>query len=82
MPHIDHVRAFSIANRSEKSNTVYIYQGKNIIKGSPFASYSAAHKSLGLKSSCNTCNRYIDTNRLYKKKYLFSSNPIDSTSNH
>lgn len=82
MPHIDHVRAFSIANRSEKSNTVYIYEGKNRIKGSPFASYSAAHKSLGLKSSSNTCNRYIDTNRLYKNKYLFSSNPIDSTSNH
>lgn len=80
IPHVDHVRAISIANRSEKPNTVYIYEGKNMIKGSPFTSYSAAHKSLGLKSSSNTCNRYIDTNRLYKNKYLFSSNPIDSTS--
>jgi len=80
IPHVDHVRAISIANRSEKPKTVYIYEGKNMIKGSPFTSYSAAHKSLGLKSSSNTCNRYIDTNRLYKNKYLFSSNPIDSTS--
>jgi len=80
IPHINHVRAFSITNRSEKPNTVYIYKGKNMIKGSPFASYSAAHKSLGLKYSSNTCNRYIDTNRLYKNKYLFFSNPIDSTS--
>jgi hypothetical protein len=66
MPHIDPVRPFSIANISEKPNTVYIYEGQNMIKGSPFASYSAAQKSLGLKSSSNTCNRYTDTNKLYK----------------
>ena len=48
--------------------------------GSPFASFSLAHKALGLKSSSNTFNRYIDTNRLYKGKYIFSSKPIDSAS--
>ncbi len=51
-----------------------------MVKGSPFASYSAAHKSLGLNPSSNTCNRYLDTDRLYKNKYIFSSKPIDSMS--
>jgi hypothetical protein len=80
IPHTDNVRKFSIANRSVNPIIVYIYENNNMIKGSPFASYSAAHKSLGLKPSSNTCNRYIDTDRLYKNKYIFSSKPIDRTS--
>ncbi len=79
IPHIDNVRAFSIANRSEKPNTVYLYEDGNLVKDSPFASYSAAHKWLGLKPSSNTCNRYIDTNRLYKNKYIISSKPLDGS---
>lgn len=50
------------------------------MEGSPFASYSLAHKALGLKLSSNNCNRYIDTGRLYKGKYIFTSKPIDSAS--
>jgi hypothetical protein len=80
IPHIDNVRKLSIANRSLNPIVVYIYENNNMVKGSPFASYSAAHKSLGLKPSSNTCNRYIDTDRLYKNKYIFSSKPIDSAS--
>jgi len=51
-----------------------------MVKGSPFVSFSAAHKALGLNPSSNTCNRYIDTGRLYKNKYIFSSKPIDRAS--
>ena len=80
IPHMDNVRKLSIASRSVKPVIVYIYENNNMLKGSPFASYSAAHKFLGLKPSSNTCNRYIDTDRLYKDKYIFSSKPIDSTS--
>jgi hypothetical protein len=80
LPHTKNVRKFSIANRSENPKTVYIYTNEGLIEGSPFTSYSAAHKALGLNPSSNTCNRYVDTNRLYKNKYIFSSNPIDSAS--
>lgn len=59
---------------------MYIYTKDGLMEGSPFASFSLAHKALGLKSSSNTCNRYIDTNRLYKGKFIFSSKPIDSAS--
>lgn len=73
--HIDNVREYYRSNKSE--NIVYIYKDKQLVKGSPFASFSAAHKALGLKPSSNTCNRYIDTNRLYKKEYIFTSKPLD-----
>nr|YP_009254039.1 hypothetical protein [Hypomyces aurantius]ANC62724.1 hypothetical protein [Hypomyces aurantius] len=80
LPHTENVRKFSIANRSENPKIVYIYTNEGIIEGSPFTSYSSAHKALGLNPSSNTCNRYIDTNRLYKNKYIFTSKPIDRAS--
>jgi hypothetical protein len=80
IPHTENVRKYSIANRSENPKIVYIYDGSEMVNGSPFASFSTAHKALGLKPSSNTCNRYIDTNKLYKNKYIFTSKPIDSAS--
>lgn len=80
IPHSDNVRKFSIQNRSDNPKVVYIYTNKGMIKGSPFVSYSSAHKALGLNPSSNTCNRYIDTGRLYKNNFIFSSKPIDSAS--
>jgi len=81
IPHVDNALKFRIANKSDKPRIVYIYTKEGgLIEGSPFASFSLAHKALGLKSSSNTCNRYMDTNRLYKSKFIFSSKPIDSTS--
>jgi hypothetical protein len=79
-PHVENVRKYSSKNKSETPKIVYIYTDEGIIEGSPFVSFSGAHKALGLKSSSNTCNRYIDTSRLYKNKYIFSSKPIDRTS--
>jgi len=80
IPHVDNARKFRLANKSETPKTVYIYTNKVEVKGSPFSSFSLAHKALGLKPSSNTCNRYIDTGRLYKNKYIFSSSPVDRAS--
>lgn len=80
IPHTENVRKYSIANKSENPKTVYIYDDNKMVDGSPFASFSSAHKALGLKPSSNTCNRYIDTNRHYKNKYIFTSKPIDRAS--
>jgi hypothetical protein len=80
IPHVDNARNFRLANKSETPKTVYIYTNEGEVRGSPFSSFSLAQKALGLKSSSNTCNRYIDTGRLYKNKYIFTSNPIDRTS--
>lgn len=54
----------------------YIYENGKLIKGSPFNTFSEAHKALGLKSTSNTYNRYLDTNRVYKNKYIFTSKPL------
>ena len=80
IPHTDNVRKYSIKNRSVNPKIVYIYVDNEIVNGSPFTSFSSAHKALGLNPSSNTCNRYIDTNRLYKNKYIFTSKPIDRAS--
>lgn len=80
IPHVNNARMYRIANKSDKPRIVYLYTNEGLVEGSPFASYSLAHKTLGLKSSSNTCNRYIDTGRLYKDKYIFTSKPIDSAS--
>lgn len=57
--HVDNVRKYSIINKSDKPKTVYIYTEEGLIEGSPFSSFSLAHKVLGLNPSSNTCNRYI-----------------------
>ena len=77
-PHLNNVRVFGMLNSSKNPKTVYIYENGSLINGSPFVSYSEVHKVLGLKSTSNTCNRYIDTDRLYKSKYLITSKPIDN----
>ena len=82
IPHVDNARKYRIANKSDKPKFVYLYTNEGLMEGSPFASFSLAHKASGLKSSSNTCNRYIDTNRLYKDKFIFSSKPIDSSSRY
>src|SRR5690606_9195781 len=38
IPHIDNVRTFSIANKSKRPNTIYLYENGNLVKGSPFPS--------------------------------------------
>ena len=80
IPHSDNVRKFTIQDRSDNPKVVYIYTNEGMVEGSPFASFSSAHKALGLNPSSNTCNRYIDTGRLYKNNFIFSSKPIDSAS--
>ena len=75
--HVEYAQAFSLAQRRLTPNIVYVYRNKELIEGSPFSTYSAAHKALGLNSSSKTCIRYIDTGKLYKKEYLFRSQPLD-----
>ena len=79
IPHVDNVRKFRLENKTDVPQTIYIYENGNLIKDAPFNSFSLAHKALGLKSTSNTCNRYLDTNRLYKSKFKITSKPINTT---
>ena len=82
IPHVDNVRRFrleNIKNAMPKPKTIYIYENGELIKDAPFNSFSSAHKALGFKSTSNTCNRYLDTNRLYKSKFKITSKPLITT---
>lgn len=47
------------------------------IEGSPYPTYGAAHQALGLRSNSRVVGRYINTGKLYKNLYLFTSTPIN-----
>lgn len=55
--------------------TVYVYKNGTKLEGSPFNSYSAAHQAIGLKGTSRAIGRNIDTGKLFKGIYLFSSTP-------
>jgi hypothetical protein len=76
IPPVDQARKFRKYSKSDIFKTIYIYENGKLIKGAPFYSFSSAHRALGLKSTSSTCNRYLDTNRLYKSKYIFTSKPV------
>ena len=57
---------------------VYIYKQDQIIKGSPFKSYGEAQKAIGLNSNSRAISRNIDTGKLYKNIYLFTSHPLNN----
>jgi hypothetical protein len=78
--HVELAQAFSRAPLRRKShlnpNIVYIYKDNELVEGSPVFKFSDAHRALGLNPSSNTCNRYLNTGKLYKNQYLFSSTPL------
>lgn len=79
--HFDLVREFSIAKGGRKGFTVHIYECNSRselkeVKGSPFSTYGDGHEVLDLKRGSRVIGRYIDTGKLYKDKYRFSSIPL------
>jgi len=76
--HLNFAQEISIQQRKLTSNIVFIYKDNELIQGSPFISYSDANEALGLNRNSKICNRYINTGKLYKKLYLFSSKPLNN----
>lgn len=80
LSHFELVRKFTISKGGRKGFTVYIYEresGKDKkLTGSPFSTYGAGHVALGLKPGSRVVGRYIDTDKAYKGKYIFSSVPL------
>lgn len=76
--HFELVREFTISKGGRKGFIVYVHssEGYKELKGSPFSSYGAAHIAIDLKPGSRVIGRYIDTGKLYKDKYIFSSVPV------
>jgi len=58
---------------SRQGYLVHIYENKIEILNSPFSSYSAGHKAIGLKANSRIIASYIDTGKVYNGKYTFTS---------
>lgn len=76
--HLELVKDYTIAKGGRKGFTVYIYECNSTsdlkeMKGSPYSTYGDGHEILGLRRSSRVIGRYIDTGKLYKDKYRFSS---------
>jgi hypothetical protein len=82
--HLDLAKELTISKGGRKGFTVYIYvqdsslnirSGFKELKGSPFSTYGAGHEAIGIKRNSRVIGRYIDTGKVYKDKYIFSSIP-------
>lgn len=68
-------------HKNPKEKTIYLYDNNELVLGSPFKTYAEVNEVLGLKKTGRTIYRKIDTNKLYKDKYLITSKPIIKDSN-
>ena len=66
-------RKYTIKKGGRLGFSVYVYKEGLQIEGSPFSSYGEAHRAIGLKSNSKVIGRNIDTGKLYKNTYLFTS---------
>jgi hypothetical protein len=75
--HLELVKEFTVAKGGRKGFTVYVYEcgskGYKELKGSPFSTYGDAHEVIGLRRGSRVIGRYIDTEKMYKNKYIFTS---------
>lgn len=65
---------YALKKKRRKGYSVYVYRNGKEIEISPFYSYSLATKTLKIGS--NIISRYIDTEKLYKNQYIFSSTKL------
>jgi hypothetical protein len=70
----EQIREYALKTKRRKGYLVYVYEDGKNIEMSPFSSFSLATKTLNIKS--NIISRYIDTGKLYKDKYIFSSTKL------
>lgn len=66
-------RQITLEKGGRRGFTVYVYKDGVQIEGSPFSTYGAADRAIGLRSNSRTISRNIDTGKLYKNTYLFTS---------
>lgn len=59
-----------------KVSNIYIYDTLNnkYLTGSPFVNYANANSALGLNRTGRTIGRLLNTNKLYKNRYLITNN--------
>jgi hypothetical protein len=70
----EQITKYALKHKRRKGYPVYVYTDGKEIDMSPFSSYYLGTKTLKIES--NIISRYIDTGKLYKNKYIFSSTKL------
>lgn len=70
-------RKYTIKKGGRLGFPVYVYKEGVKFEGSPFPTYGAAHQAIGLLANSRVVGRYINTGKLYKNMYLFTTTPVD-----
>ena len=76
MNHLNLAKKFTISKGGRSGFTVHIYDleiGGKEITGSPFSTYGAGHVAIGLRAGNRAIGRNIDTGKVFKGRYIFSS---------
>ena len=67
--------SLSNVNKNKIKDLIYVYNKDNsIVEGSPFKKSSQVIKNLGVPKT--SFFRYLNSNRFYKDKYLFTTTPL------
>lgn len=68
----------SLQKGGNRGYGVNVYDGEELLKGSPFPSYTKAALALGNINISSIISKKIDTNKLYKQRFKFESACINS----
>lgn len=79
LTHTQLAQEFSRKNGGRQGFKVHIYENCLEILNSPFSSYSKGHKAIGLRANSRIIARYIETGKIYKGKYTFTSSSLKQT---
>jgi hypothetical protein len=65
-----------VNNKGNSGYGVNVYDSGELVQGSPFSSYTKAAIALGNINISSAISKKIDTDKLYKGRYIFESTSI------
>lgn len=74
-PMMDHTTLAKAFARLVKNRSVYVYDNKVLVKGSPFSTYPSALSAIKENTRSSAIKRNIDTGKLFKGRFGFYSTP-------
>lgn len=76
LTHIENAKNFTRLIGGRQGFLVHIYENGIEISNSPFFSYSARQKAIGLRANSRVISRKIETGKIFASKYTFYSKPL------
>jgi hypothetical protein len=77
IPKMSHLNLGQAFSKVKGPLTVFVYDSKKLLKGSPFDSYAEVCAAIGIDRRSMIVRRYIDSGKLYNNRYCFFSVQIN-----